>query len=168
MKRDEWDFEKMYLEGTLNQRTERDFMEMIITELDQIKQMMVQMSLHEFGEDFRTMYLILECFDHIAEFTQQIPEALRAKYTNVPWKQMLILKSRVIVDEVDVDVMQLWNILHDDLPRWKDKILDVIADLPLTQKTYEEREVEAEERRKKAQEQKEREERQALGLDDDE
>ncbi len=52
----------------------------------------------------------------IGEAANLAPEKIREKYPQVPWRQMISLRNRLIhgYDAVDKDI--LWNIIQQDLP----------------------------------------------------
>ncbi len=52
----------------------------------------------------------------IGEAANLVPEKIRGKYPQIPWRQMINLRNRLIhgYDAVDKDI--LWNIIRQDLP----------------------------------------------------
>ncbi len=53
----------------------------------------------------------------VGEAAARVPEVFRCRYPQVPWRQTVALRNRLIhgYDVIDFDI--LWIILRDDLPR---------------------------------------------------
>lgn len=53
----------------------------------------------------------------VGEAAARVPEDFRCRYPQVPWRQTVALRNRLIhgYDVIDFDI--LWTILHQDLPR---------------------------------------------------
>ncbi len=52
----------------------------------------------------------------VGEAAARVPEDFRCRYSQVPWRQTVALRNRLIhgYDVIDFDI--LWNILNQDLP----------------------------------------------------
>jgi uncharacterized protein with HEPN domain len=52
----------------------------------------------------------------IGEAARRVPEDVQAKYSELPWQQMIGLRNRLIhgYDQVDMDI--LWVVVTQDLP----------------------------------------------------
>ena len=58
-----------------------------------------------------------------------IPEEMRAKYSGIPWPQIVGLRNRLIHGYDSIDYEILWEILHVDLPPLIAQLEDVLAAL---------------------------------------
>jgi uncharacterized protein with HEPN domain len=60
--------------------------------------------------------VLVRLMEVVGETAAQIPEEFRARYPEVPWRDVADLRNRLIhgYDEVDFDI--LWAIIQRDLP----------------------------------------------------
>jgi uncharacterized protein with HEPN domain len=59
---------------------------------------------------------LVRLLEIIGEAAQRVPEETRTRYPDVPWRQIISLRHRLIhgYDTIDFDI--LWEILTSDLP----------------------------------------------------
>jgi uncharacterized protein with HEPN domain len=55
----------------------------------------------------------------LAESTQRLSDQMKARYTEVPWRDIAGLRNILVHDYLGVDLDQVWKILERDLPRLK-------------------------------------------------
>ena len=83
-------------------------------------------------DDDRVLELVLSrLVEIVGEAATRVPEPIRAAHPQVPWRQIIGMRNRLIhgYDAVDLDV--LWQIVAEDLPALVaalDGILDELAD----------------------------------------
>jgi uncharacterized protein with HEPN domain len=52
----------------------------------------------------------------IGEAAARVGEETRAKYSNVPWADIIGMRNRLVHTYFDVDLTLLWTTVSDDLP----------------------------------------------------
>ena len=72
---------------------------------------------------------ILRCLEIIGEAAKNIPEDIRSKYPNLPWKKMAGLRDVVIHDYSEVVEERVWNTITIELPKTKKLINKIKKDL---------------------------------------
>ena len=65
----------------------------------------------------------------IGEAAKNIPVAMREKYGELPWKNMIGMRNKVIHGYFGVNVKTLWNTVKDDLPPLKKLVQKMLKDL---------------------------------------
>lgn len=62
----------------------------------------------------------------LGEAANRVPAEIRTKYPNLPWKQIVGLRHRLIhaYDQVDLEI--LWEIISEDLPPLSEQLDQVI------------------------------------------
>ncbi|MYC96372.1 MAG: DUF86 domain-containing protein [Caldilineaceae bacterium SB0661_bin_32] len=71
----------------------------------------------------------------IGEASAKLPSELRARYSDVPWKQMIGFRNIAIHAYFAVDFTIVWEIAHNSLPELTPQIQQILEDqggLPLT------------------------------------
>jgi uncharacterized protein with HEPN domain len=59
---------------------------------------------------------VLRCVEIVGEAASRIPVAIRRRYPNIPWAQIIAMRNRLIhgYDIVDYDIV--WSTVSQDLP----------------------------------------------------
>lgn len=64
------------------------YLKVILNSIEGIEKFTENMSFEEFREDDKTVSAVIRKFEIIGEATKMIPEDLRKKYPDVPWREM--------------------------------------------------------------------------------
>ena len=75
-----------------------------------------------FAKDVKTFDAVIRNLEVIGEAAKQIPEDIRSKFTNVPWKEICGLRDVLIHQYFGVESETLWDILQNELPSLKRQI----------------------------------------------
>ena len=76
-----------------------------------------------FGEDARPFPLLDRAFDAVeraleivGEATKRIPQEVRDRHPQIPWRSMAGIRDKLIHDYVNVSLEVVWRTLTEDLP----------------------------------------------------
>jgi len=69
-----------------------------------------------FIADTRTYDATLRNLELLGEAATHIPESFRAQCPEVPWRQVIATRNRLIHGYLGIDDDTLWSIVRDDLP----------------------------------------------------
>lgn len=75
-----------------------------------------------FETDHKTLHAVLMYFTIIGEAAKNLPEFVKEKYPDVPWKNMYALRNRVSHAYFAIRYEQLWEIIKINLPENKKQI----------------------------------------------
>lgn len=75
-----------------------------------------EMSCEQFVSDKRTVNAVLRSIEVIGEATKNVPDEVRAKYPDVPWKEMAGMRDKVIHFYFGVDKESVWFAVKDRIP----------------------------------------------------
>ncbi|MDD5468606.1 MAG: DUF86 domain-containing protein [Anaerolineales bacterium] len=59
---------------------------------------------------------------------KRLPEDLRQRYPDIPWKGMAGMRDRIIQGYDDVDLEIVWGVVKRDLSQIKPKIQKILTD----------------------------------------
>lgn len=79
--------------------------------------------------DKKTVFAVTRAIEIIGEATKNIPDLLRKKYPQVPWKDMAGMRDKLIHEYFGIDVDVLWKTVTQDIPQLKALIQKVIDDI---------------------------------------
>jgi uncharacterized protein with HEPN domain len=69
-----------------------------------------------FVADDRTYDATLRNLELIGEAATRIPEAVRTAHQEIPWRQIIATRNRLIHAYLGIDNDTLWSIIRDDIP----------------------------------------------------
>ncbi len=76
----------------------------------------------KFASSRKTKDTVIRNLEIIGEAAKNLPEELRAKYPDIPWKKIAGLRDVLIHMYFGVDVDNIWNVVKEDLPILKENI----------------------------------------------
>ena len=110
-------------------RDYRDYLQDILDAVNDIESFVESMTYEEFIKDRKTLNAVVRSIEIIGEASKNIPEAMKAKYKELPWKQMTGMRDKLIHAYFGVDVETLWKAVKDDIPPLKKAIQKMLKDL---------------------------------------
>ena len=82
-------------------------------------------------ELFRDSELVVDAvtrnLELIGEASKGVPNDLRSRYPDVPWRKMAGLRDVVVHGYFRVDVQLLWDIVQRDVPTVRQKVAAILA-----------------------------------------
>ncbi|NJL98663.1 MAG: DUF86 domain-containing protein [Synechococcaceae cyanobacterium SM2_3_2] len=88
----------------------------ILTEIEDIQQMVSQLSFEEFCEDRRTMKAVLYSLAVIGEAAASLFPEVSELYPQIPWRQMRGMRNITVHEYFQVDLTIIWATIQSDLP----------------------------------------------------
>jgi uncharacterized protein with HEPN domain len=82
----------------------------------------------DFKKDKRTVYAVVRAIEVIGEAAKNIPDSIRSRYPNIPWKDMAGMRDKLIHAYFGVDLEVLWKTVQQDLPLLKRMISEILAE----------------------------------------
>ena len=93
------------------------------------------MDYEEFLKDKKTQKAVAWQIHIIGEATKNIPESIREKYKEVPWKYMARIRDKIAHFYFGIDYEIVWNVIKEKLPEIKPVIEKILKDLTGNNKT---------------------------------
>jgi uncharacterized protein with HEPN domain len=110
----------------VKERSIADYLHDILDSVDEIGDFIKGMSLDEFAGDKKTINAVLRSIEVMGEASRKIPEEIRLRYPQVPWRKMTGMRDKLIHEYHGVDIETVWQTLGEDIPPLKEKIQEVI------------------------------------------
>lgn len=102
------------------------YLEDIQTSMLRIQEYISDQDVDSFQQDNKTMDAVIRNFEIIGEATKNLPDAIKDKYPNTPWKEMYRLRNRISHDYFGVDYRIIWRIATDYLPENLKQITEIL------------------------------------------
>jgi uncharacterized protein with HEPN domain len=111
---------------------ERDlllYFEDIIEACDIIASNLLGITIKEFRNDIKTQDAVIRRFEIIGEAVKRIPDELKNKYPDIPWKNAAGFRDVLIHDYPEVVIDDVYITATEHLPVFKKQIEEVIKNL---------------------------------------
>lgn len=83
--------------------------------------------LADFSADDKTTFSVVRALEIVGEAAKRVPPAFRRKHPDVPWRPMAGIRDRLIHDYERVDLEVVWKTVHEDLPKHRQQIAQILA-----------------------------------------
>jgi len=110
-------------------RDYRDYLEDILTAIDESAEFTRGISFESFTQDRKTIHAVVRTLEVLGEAAKRIPVGLRAKAPGVPWKYMAGMRDKLIHEYFGVDLSIVWTVVKNELPPLRAEIECLMAKL---------------------------------------
>ncbi len=86
------------------------------------------LSYQEYIADNRTKDAIVRNLEVLGEAATHIPDDVKERYRNIPWKNVIGLRNVVIHRYFGIDYATIWFIIKEQLPVLKNQIETIMKD----------------------------------------
>ena len=100
----------------MTERQWGDYLEDILEAIESIEEFIQGMTIDEFFSDKKTKYAVVRSLEVIGEASKNIPESVKFKFPDVPWKDMAGMRDKVIHYYFGVDYKVVWKTIKEDIP----------------------------------------------------
>jgi hypothetical protein len=84
------------------------------------------MDYQTFIKDEKSIYAVIRAVEIIGEATRNIPEEIRAKYPEIPWRDVSNMRNKLVHRYFGIDFEIIWKTIQEDLPFLISSLEDII------------------------------------------
>ena len=85
----------------------------------------------EFANDNKTIDAVIRNIEIIGEAANKIPREEREKIQQIPWKEVVAMRNKVVHEYFDVNVPIVWETIQADIPILKKNIQNTLKNTRL-------------------------------------
>ena len=107
-------------------RTWEDYADDIVTSMEDIRGFTAGMDFERFSADKKTVNAVLRSLEVMGEAAKKIPDDVRRRHQEVPWKHIAGMRDKLIHEYFGVDLEIVWGVVQQELPPLRpyfDKVL---------------------------------------------
>jgi len=93
-----------------------DYIKDIITSIEEIEKFTSGMKFKDFENDKKTINAVIRSLEVMGEAVKKIPESMRKKFPNIPWKRIAGMRDKLIHEYHGVDIGIVWVVIKDEIP----------------------------------------------------
>ena len=109
-------------------RVWRDHVADIFAAIQEVEDFTRGMEYEQFALDKKTVNAVVRSLEVMGEAAKRIPEDVRERYPDVPWKRMTGMRDKLIHEYSGVDLEFVWNVVKAELPPIKPLVEQALRD----------------------------------------
>jgi len=105
-----------------------DYIQDIAEAIEEVADFTSGMRYEDFAKDKKTINAVVRSLEVIGEAKKKIPDTLRSKYPEIPWKRMAGMRDKLIHEYFGIDLEIVWEAVNNELPPVKPLVQAVLED----------------------------------------
>ncbi len=105
-----------------------DYLQDILVAVNDIDSFVGNMTYDEFIKDRKTLNAVVRSIEIIGEASKNIPDPIKEKYKELPWKQMAGMRDKLIHGYFGIDTETIYKAAQTNIPQLKAPIKKMLKE----------------------------------------
>lgn len=110
------------------ERDPEDFLIDILDSIEKVESFIEGFEFEDFSIDDKTIYAVILALEIIGEATKNLPDSLKKRHPEVPWKDMSGLSDKMVHGDSGLDLEAIWNIAEEDISSIKPLVIKILCE----------------------------------------
>lgn len=106
-----------------------DYIQDIIDSIAESGDFVHGMSYESFTGDKRTVNAVIRSLEVIGEAAKNVPQNMRDRYPDIPWKKMAGMRDKLIHEYFGIDLEIVWQVIANELPPLQPRLKKMLEDI---------------------------------------
>ena len=105
-----------------------DYIEDVIEAMDDAVSFVEGVKREDLVKDRKTIYAVVRALEIIGEAVKRIPDGVRDRYPQIPWKDMAGMRDKLIHEYFGVNIKRVWKTVKEDILNLKPLFEKILKD----------------------------------------
>lgn len=110
-------------------REHKDFLEDILDAASKAERFVEGVDFEAFQANDEKIFAVIRALEIIGEAAKNVPKSARDRYPEVPWRDVVGMRSKLTHDYFGVSLNRVWETVRTDLPRLREAVARMLNDL---------------------------------------
>ncbi|MFA5354602.1 MAG: DUF86 domain-containing protein [Thermodesulfovibrionales bacterium] len=110
----------------MRKRTYLDYLNDILQSIDDVGTFIKGMSFKDFLHDKKTINAVVRSIEIVGEAANHIPKVMRDKTPDVPWREIVGMRNKIVHEYFGVDNEIVWKTAKHYLPKLKSQLATLV------------------------------------------
>ncbi len=110
----------------MKNRDLRDYLQDILDAIGDIEDFTENLTYEQFIKDWNMLNAVVRSIEVIGEASKQLPDALKAKYNTLPWREITGMRDKLIHAYFGMDTETIWQTVQENIPPLKQTIQKIL------------------------------------------